>query len=452
MTAVAPAAPPAAQAPAAAQPTAAQPTAAQPTAAQPTAAQSGLRVLLRPDPTVWDGSVANNGWLQELPKPLTKVTWENIIAIGPGLAAREHLANGDIATLATQGRRVTGPVWVLPGQADDAATVTLGYGRTAGGAVAEGLGFDAYVLQQHPAVWEVPGATLHRTGGHVTLATTQEHHAIDGTGLVRVQPIGAEPAGDSAAAAQPSFYPKLATDGRSWGMAIDLDACIGCNACVVACQAENNIPVVGRDQVVVGRDMHWLRIDRYYAGPPDDPRTHFMPVPCMQCEDAPCEVGCPVEATLHDHEGLNLMVYNRCIGTRACSGYCPYKVRRFNYLDYSGDAPPTIEAQRNPEVTVRSRGVMEKCTYCVQRIAAARITSDKTNQPIPDGSVQTACQQACPARAISFGDMAQAASAVTAAKRDPRNYALLAELNTRPHTTYLAERAPAAPAAEPVKS
>jgi Fe-S-cluster-containing dehydrogenase component len=225
-------------------------------------------------------------------------------------------------------------------------------------------------------------------------------------------------------------------------MAIDLDTCIGCNACVVACQAENNIPVVGRDQVREGRVLHWLRIDRHYAGAADDPRTHFMPVPCMHCENAPCELGCPVEATLHDHEGLNLQVYNRCIGTRACSSYCPYKVRHFNFLDYTADESASIQAQHNPDVTVRARGVMEKCTYCVQRIVEARIGSDRSGRPIHDGAVQTACQQACLTRAITFGDMEKPASAVTAAKRQKRNYALLGELNTRPHTTYLAAFGP----------
>ena len=245
-------------------------------------------------------------------------------------------------------------------------------------------------------------------------------------------------------------------EARAWGMVIDTDACTGCNACVVACQSENNIAVVGKEQVAMGRDMHWLRIDRYYSSVKtdpvdrdeapslDDPDTHFQPVPCMQCELAPCEVGCPVEATLHDHEGLNLMVYNRCVGTRACSGYCPYKVRRFNYLDYTGGQAPSIQARNNPEVSVRSRGVMEKCTYCVQRIAEARIDADKSNAPIADGSVRTACQGACPTRAISFGNLADPKADVVAKRKDPRNYDLLGELNVRPRTTYLAERAPAA--------
>jgi molybdopterin-containing oxidoreductase family iron-sulfur binding subunit len=270
---------------------------------------------------------------------------------------------------------------------------------------------------------------------------------MEGGDFVQVRAIGGLVA--PAPAEPPTLYPPWKDDGRAWGMVIDLDACIGCNACVVACQAENNIPIVGKEEVARGREMHWLRVDRYYSGGLDAPKTHFQPVPCMHCEDAPCEVGCPVEATLHDNEGLNLMVYNRCVGTRACSGYCPYKVRHFNYFDYAAEAPASQVAQRNPDVTTRARGVMEKCTYCVQRIAGARIASDKTGEPIADGSVQTACQSACPTRAISFGDLNDVSSQVRAARHDPRNFALLGELNLRPRTTYLAKWAPgAAPPAE----
>ncbi len=405
------------------------------------AAPRGVTVLFRPDPSVWDGAPANNPWLQELPKPLSKVVWENVVAVSPAMAERLRLRDGDIVSIEANGRVAEGPAWVLPGQADDTATVYLGYGRRAQDMLFTGLGYDAYALRTQASPWQMPGATLRKTGRSTRLATTQNHDTMEGHEFVQSRQIGA-PA--PAPAPEPAtLYPPWKDDGRAWGMVIDLDACIGCNACVVACQSENNIAVVGREEVAKGRELHWLRIDRYYSGELDDPATHFMPVPCMHCEQAPCEVGCPVEATLHDHEGLNLMVYNRCVGTRACSGYCPYKVRRFNYFDYAAEAAPSTQQQRNPSVTVRARGVMEKCTYCVQRIADARITSDKTDTPIPDGAVQTACQGACPTRAITFGDLNDAGSAVRAARHDARNYALLDELNVRPRTTYLAEWAPA---------
>ncbi len=405
-------------------------------------AQGGLDLLFRPDPTVWDGSVANNGWLQELPKPLTKVTWENVIAISPALAERERLAIGDLVTLTVDGRTAQGPVWVQPGQATDAVTVYLGYGRQTPEMLFSGLGYDAYSLRSAAAPWRTTGLVLHTTDQQVTLATTQDHQALDGEGFVRVLKVGKTETARDSSSGLPTFYGPRESDGRAWGMVIDLDSCIGCNACVVACQSENNSPVVGKEQVIAGREMHWLRIDRYYSGGLANPDTHFMPVPCMHCEQAPCEVACPVEATVHDHEGLNLMVYNRCVGTRACSGYCPYKVRRFNWYDYNASQSDSVQLRANPEVTVRARGVMEKCTYCVQRIAEARINADKDDRPIGDGEVQTACQGACPTRAIVFGDLADPHSAVAQWRGDPRNYTLLGELNTRPRTTYLAKLAP----------
>ena len=330
-------------------------------------AETGLTVLIRPDASVWDGQPANNAWLQELPRPLTKLVWDNVLTVAPAMAQREGLKTGDVVTLAVGGRSIGGPVWVLPGQADGVVGATLGGGRAVSGLLSYGVGYNVAALRDGTGdPWRIHGVTLRKTGRTVTLATTQDHYTMEGHDFVRVQHEGAAPVGETTSWSQPSLYgspahndepnpsrdaPKLA----SWGMVIDLDACIGCNACVVACQSENNIAVVGKDQVALGREMHWLRVDRYYEGPPEAPATRFQPLPCMHCENAPCEVGCPVEATLHDSEGLNLMVYNRCIGTRACSGYCPYKVRHFNYLDYSAGAAPTVELQRNPQVSVRAR-------------------------------------------------------------------------------------------------
>ncbi|TLU73477.1 TAT-variant-translocated molybdopterin oxidoreductase [Lichenicoccus roseus] len=411
-------------------------------------------VLFRPDPVLRDGAGANNAWLQELPKPLTRIVWDNAVLVSPTLGKELGIVAGDVLRLEADGRAVEGPAWIMPGQAARSVTLTLGYGRSNPDMLATGIGYDAALLRPVANSFHIPSASITRTGRRHQLVTTQDHNTMEGHDLVRVQQVGAAPVGDKADTADRLYGGRAAsgsspadtgtTATRAWGMVIDLDSCIGCNACVVSCQAENNIAVVGREQVAEGREMHWLRIDRYYEGDAASPATHFQPVPCMHCEDAPCEVGCPVEATVHDHEGLNVMVYNRCIGTRACSGYCPYKVRRFNYLDYSAGAAPQLAEQRNPDVTVRARGVMEKCTYCVQRIAEGRIDSDKTGNPISDGTVRTACQTACPTQAISFGDLADATSAVRAKRQDPRNYSLLGDLGVKPRTTYLAKYEPAA--------
>ena len=413
-----------------------------------------LDVLFRPDPTIRNGSHAANGWLQELPKPLTKIVWDNVVAISPRLAQRLGIASGDIVAVTSGDAHVEGSAWVLPGQAERSVTLTLGYGRSAPDMIFDGLGYDANRLRSSDAVWRLAGAQLTKTGRKAVLATTQDHNTLEGHEFIRIKREGdatsfPEAPKRSLYGPNKSSITDPSQEERAWGMVIDIDACIGCGACEVACQSENNIAIVGKEQVALGRHMHWLRIDRYYSSAKspdhglDDPDTHFQPVPCMHCELAPCEVGCPVEATLHDHEGLNLMVYNRCVGTRACSGYCPYKVRRFNYLDYTAGEAPSVQARNNPDVTVRASGVMEKCTYCVQRIAEARIDSDKSGQPIADGTVTTACQSACPTRAISFGNLADPGAEVVGKRRDPRNYDLLGELNVRPRTTYLAERAPA---------
>lgn len=394
-----------------------------------------IDVVFRPDPTIWDGQFANVGWLQELPKPLTTVTWSNVVAIAPDLAKRISVGNGDHVEVRIGDRSVTGPAWIMPGQAGNTVALYLGYGRTRAGRVGDGLGYDAYQVRPADRPWLAKGG-VRKVDGTETLAVTQLHHRMEGFDFVRevypgevVKPSSSE---------QASFYPKWASSENAWGMVIDLDACIGCNACVAACTAENNVPVVGADQVKVGREMHWLRIARYYTGSVEEPTSYFQPVPCMHCEDAPCEMGCPVHATTHSPEGLNQMVYNRCIGTRTCSSYCPYKVRRFNFFDYRASADSPTQAAHNPEVTVRSRGVMEKCTYCVQRIETAHVTADKESRPLSDGEVVTACQQACPTKAIVFGDINDPSSEVSRLKRDGRHYVLLEELGTRPRTTYLA--------------
>jgi len=394
-------------------------------------------LIVQPDPTILDGRWANNAWLQELPKAMTHLVWDNAALIGPGLAARLGVASGDLLALSVNQLAVEAAAWITPGQAPDCITLSLGYGRTAAGTVGTGRGFDAYRLRSVNALWQRPGLLVRKTGRRYALVTTQEHFAMEGRDLVRV--VSPDALRVPAPAADATLYPRRKSAGYAWGMSIDLSTCTGCNACVAACQAENNIPVVGKDQVARGRQMHWIRVDTYFEGHPENPRVVHQPVPCMQCENAPCELVCPVAATVHSSEGLNEMIYNRCVGTRYCSNNCPYKVRRFNFLDYRPPHDALVNLQKNPDVTVRERGVMEKCTFCVQRINAARIAAENEDRPIRDGEIQTACQQACPAEAIVFGDLADSDSRVSRRKREPTNYLLLEELNTRPRTTYLAK-------------
>ncbi|HEU4389095.1 MAG TPA: 4Fe-4S dicluster domain-containing protein [Blastocatellia bacterium] len=403
-----------------------------------------IELVFRPDPSIFDGRFANNGWLQELPKPLTKLTWDNAALISPATANKLGLSNEDIVELHYDGRMVEAPIWILPGQTDDCVTVNLGYGRTRAGQVGTGAGFNAYALRTSVWPWAGVGLEIRKTGRRRDLACTQLHHNLEGRDLLRsgtleeyskdptLAPDGSHEAGES-----PSLYPKHDYPGYAWGMAIDLNACIGCNACVIACQAENNIPVVGKEQVARGREMHWIRVDRYYKGTADNPEAYFQPLPCMHCENAPCEVVCPVAATTHSAEGLNDMVYNRCVGTRYCLNNCPYKVRRFNFLLFQDWETPTLKMMRNPDVSVRSRGVMEKCTYCVQRINRAKIAAEKEDRGVRDGEIVTACEAACPATAIVFGDINDPDSRVSKLKAEHRNYSLLGELNTGPRTTYL---------------
>jgi molybdopterin-containing oxidoreductase family iron-sulfur binding subunit len=407
---------------------------------------SGLEIMFQADPTIWDGRFANNGWLQELPKPLSKLTWDNAALLSPSTAERLGLRNAEVIELHYQGRSVRAPVWILPGHADAAVTVHLGYGRWRAGRVGNGAGFNAYALRTSDTLWFGGGLELRKTGASYRLATTQHHHTMDGRSIILAAPLTyylEHPQFVEAEIKKPqtdeTMYTLYEYPGYAWGMTIDLTTCIGCNACVIACQAENNIPVVGKDEVIRGREMHWIRIDRYYKGSLDNPEVYQQPVPCMHCEKAPCEVVCPVYATVHDDEGLNDMIYNRCVGTRYCSNNCPYKVRRFNFLQYADFHTTSLKLLRNPEVTVRSRGVMEKCTYCVQRINHARITAKLEDRPIRDGEIVTACQAACPTGTIIFGNLNDPHSQVSRLKREPLNYALLAELNTRPRTTYLAK-------------
>ena len=410
----------------------------------PPADDKQLELIFAPDPTIWDGRYANNGWLQELPKPLTKLTWDNAALLSPLLAQQLDLKNEDVVELRYGGRSVTAPVWIMPGHADQAVTLTLGYGRTRAGRIGNGAGVNAYLLRQSDAPWFATGLEIRKTSKRHRLAVTQHHHAMEGRRPVRSTTIAqfrTDPGAVARDDPQPtiSLYDPFKYPGYAWAMSINLDACIGCSACTIACQAENNIPIVGKKEVARGREMHWIRVDRYYEGEIDRPQTYFQPVPCMHCERAPCEAVCPVEATVHDSEGLNLQVYNRCVGTRFCSNNCPYKVRRFNFFQYSDLSDEHLKAQRNPEVTVRTRGVMEKCTYCVQRITNARIEAEKLNRRLHDGEVITACQAACPTEAIVFGDLNDPDSQINKVKRSPLSYALLAELNTRPRTTYMAK-------------
>ncbi|MBI3848644.1 MAG: 4Fe-4S dicluster domain-containing protein [Planctomycetes bacterium] len=416
-----------------------------PEPAAPADEGTALDLAIRLDPTVQDGRFANNGWLQELPKPVTKLTWDNAALVSPATAERLKLENEDVVELRHGGRSVEAPIWIVPGHADDTFTVHLGYGRTRAGRVGNGAGFDAYVLRTSTTPWFGRGIQVRKTGSRQRLACTQGHFRLEGRGLVRSVSLESYRKDDAfiEAAARPnspgeSLYSPREPSEHAWGMVIDLGACHGCNACVVACQSENNVPVVGKDQVLRGREMHWLRIDRYYSGSASNPDSFNQPLPCMHCESAPCEVVCPVGATLHDAEGLNEMVYNRCVGTRYCSNNCPYKVRRFNFYHYTQDVADPLKMLMNPNVTVRSRGVMEKCTYCVQRIEAARIQAKLDDRPMRDGDVVTACEAACPARAITFGDIHDPASRAAKLRADRRSFGILAELNTRPRTTYLA--------------
>jgi MoCo/4Fe-4S cofactor protein with predicted Tat translocation signal len=416
-----------------------------------------IELNIRRDPTIYDGQFSNNGWLQELPKPMTKLTWDNAVLIGPKMAERLQIKVDDVVELELNGKKVTGPVWIQAGHPDNSVTVTLGYGRRRAGRVGTAQGFDAYALRTTAAPWGATGLQIRKTGDTYKLASTQGYQSMDTPDgghrpLVREATLEeyrkdanfAKEEGEEPAPGLTLYKPyPYKEEDYAWGMAIDLNSCVGCNNCMLACQSENNIAVVGKEQTVIGRHMHWIRVDAYYQGDRDNPKAFFQPVPCMQCENAPCEVVCPVGATNHSSEGLNDMVYNRCVGTRYCSNNCPYKVRRFNFLLFQDWETPQYKMMRNPDVSVRSRGVMEKCTYCVQRINERRIDAEREDRKINDSNhedeLKTACQQSCPAGAIVFGNINDPNSKVSKLKAQSRNYSLLGELNTRPRTTYLAE-------------
>ncbi|MEZ4648562.1 MAG: TAT-variant-translocated molybdopterin oxidoreductase [Candidatus Eisenbacteria bacterium] len=410
-----------------------------------------IEVVLAQDACVFDGRFANNGWLQELPNTFTKLTWDNALLIGPRMAQEMGLADGDMVRLEAQGRSVEVPIWTTPGQAGKSGTLHLGYGRRVSGKVGTGVGFDAYPLRAsenlHLAV-----AKISKAGGNYAFSATQDHFAIDEAGRkatqARLSSLIQEATLDEylhGGHAEHGHHPPALPlwdpheyNGHKWGLSIDLNACTGCNACVIACQSENNIPVVGKTEVSHGREMHWIRIDRYFRGDPDDPQVALQPVACQQCENAPCEQVCPVAATVHSHEGLNDMVYNRCIGTRYCANNCPYKVRRFNFFNFNGGMTAVEKMRPNPDVTMRARGVMEKCSFCVQRIQQVKIVAKNEKRPIADGEIRTACQQACPSQAIVFGDLNDPKSEVRRQEESDRTYALLdAELHTKPRLKYM---------------
>jgi MoCo/4Fe-4S cofactor protein with predicted Tat translocation signal len=438
-----------------------------PTAERPL--PTGVELELRHDPTIYDGRFANNAWLQELPKPHTKITWDNVLIIGPKMSEkigfkaseRDPLVNEKrtrFASVSYRGVKMRLPIWVLPGQPEDVATIYFGYGRTHSGGIGNGKGFNTYPLRFSDALNGGGGAQIaldEEAPEIYGIACTQEHQSIDPKivgerGLIRAASFegyqknpdfAKDPhhGSDVTGHGDESMYPPFDySKEHAWAMVIDTSVCTGCNGCVIACQAENNIAVVGKEEVIRERELHWLRIDRYFRGDAENPEVYHEPVPCMQCELAPCEPVCPVEATSHSSEGLNDMTYNRCVGTRYCSNNCPYKVRRFNFFGYSDYDTPALMPMRNPDVTIRTRGVMEKCTYCVQRIRAGQVEAKKQGRRVKDGEVVTACQQACPTEAIVFGDMNDPNSAVAALKKERTHYALLEELQTRPRTTYLA--------------
>ena len=412
-----------------------------------------LEIVFRPDLKIWDGRFSENPWLQELPDPSTQLCWDNAVLISPTTAAEKKVSSGDIVRLSTRNGEIEAAVYIVSGLPSRTLSLTLGFGQFLKGRISEGCGFDANALRSSKDLWQADVANFEKTNRKYEFACTQTHHDMTSRDLIVSKPASIV-AGATAqlkteatdiGRGQPSanlpvglYDPK-----EQWAMSIDTDSCTGCAVCVIACQAENNTPVVGKKMVILGREMHWIRIDRYLpeAESPKNGQSGRsiskpLPVTCMHCETAPCEVVCPVQATDHSTTGLNHMVYNRCVGTRYCSNNCPYKVRRFNFYNFASGEMNAAE-QRNPDVAVRSRGVMEKCTYCVQRIEEKRITARKENREIGDGEIRTACEQACPTKAITFGNLKDPKSEINRRRQSDRTYGLLTELGTRPRTTYL---------------
>jgi MoCo/4Fe-4S cofactor protein with predicted Tat translocation signal len=427
-------------------------------AGQAPAAGSGYEVVFTPSWSLWDGRFANNPWMQEMPDPVTTLTWDNAALVSVADAKKLGLERGDVISIERNGKKIEAPVLIQPGQVEGSITLPVGYGRSKAGRIGQGVGVNSYAIRTADTFGFGSGFSVTKTGGKYPLAQTQEHHTMEEPQLVGFQQPVSRPVVREGTLEHFKKKPHFAQEmvehpplkslygdydyskGQQWGMAIDLNACIGCNACMVACQAENNIAVVGKEQVARGREMHWIRLDRYFTGPPENPQIANQPMMCVQCETAPCENVCPVAATVHSPEGLNDMVYNRCVGTRYCSNNCPYKVRRFNYLNFHEGTQEVQKMAYNPDVTVRMRGIMEKCTYCVQRIQEKKIElKTQGRRWMVDGDVQVACQQTCPTDAIVFGNLNDAESKVAKMKLSPRNYALLAELNTKPRGTFLAK-------------
>lgn len=404
-----------------------------------------LSLALYPSVALFDGKSANNAWLQELPDPISKITWDNYLSMAPLLAREKGFEEGDIVRVSTENYSAELPAHIQPKLNAKTVMAAVGYGRTNAGSIGNGVGVDAYPFQQmHDGFVQWNGLTvksLVKTGKKARLATTQGHHTVEGRPIIQETTFSAfqkDPhSGEEPVHPVPSLWPEHQYKGYRWGMAIDMSSCIGCNGCMVGCQSENNVPVVGKEQVLIGRDMHWLRIDRYYKGDENQPEVNYQPMLCQHCENAPCETVCPVIATVHSEEGLNEQIYNRCVGTRYCANNCPYKVRRFNYYDYWKDIRSPTHLALSPDITTRSRGVMEKCTFCMQRIRDAKDKAKDEEREVKDGEIQTACQQSCPTDAIVFGNLNDPESRVSKLKKSARGYHVLEDLNVKPQVTYL---------------